>query len=150
MQSQSGHYGAYSMHQRETETPRESDARALLNCANQLELVKNPECSYNDYVTAIRLNQRLWTIFQVCLTDPSNQLPQPVKLSLFQLSRHVDRVSFTAIAKRSPEALDGLININRQIAAGLSAHQPAEQSAQTGQTTTDPTQPPTQPITTFA
>lgn len=113
---------------------REIDARALLICSSGLndakELLKaDPKSRENlkVYSEAIRKNQRLWTIFQVALTDPENQLPQSLKINLLNLSRYVDKTSFSAIGKFAPNLVDSLININRIIAAGLSK-KPEEKS----------------------
>jgi len=106
---------------------RDTDARALLACARRLDDVKNimdddsrAKENMKIYNEAIRHNQRLWTIFQVALSDSQNPLPENLKLILLNLSRYVDRTSFRAIGKYVPELIDSLININRIIAAGLS------------------------------
>jgi flagellar biosynthesis activator protein FlaF len=115
----------------QTATPtgnsRDTDARALLSCASCLndakELMKGNVKSKDNlkiYGEAIRKNQRLWTIFQVALSDPDNHLPLPLKTTLFNLSQYVDKTSFNAIGKYAPELIDSLIKINRIIAAGLS------------------------------
>lgn len=128
-------YQQYTAQQREGETMRETESRALLNCARRLETVRDPACDYEDYVGAIRHNQRLWTIFQVAITEPNNPLPLEIKRNLLILSAYIDRTSFKAIAKHSPDLLRSLISINRHIAAGL-AQKPESQSdaAQSAQT----------------
>lgn len=131
-------HGAYTSHQREGETVRETDARALLSCASKLDAVRRPECSKEDFVDAVRHNQQLWTVFQVCVTEPDSQLPENVKALLLNISRYVDKTSFKAIAEHNPDILVSLININRQIAAGLSAR-PEAAAPQAEQT---PVQPP--------
>ncbi len=106
---------------------RDTDARALISCARRLDDAKT--AMENDgkskehlrlYSDAIRHNQRLWTIFQVALSDPENALPENLKLILLNLSRYVDKTSFRAVASYMPELVDSLININRIIAKGLS------------------------------
>lgn len=120
-QSPSGYVGAYSANQRGGETGREVDAYALLRCASRLEVARDPNCPHDVYIEAIRHNMRLWTIFQVSVTDPECPLPHNVRVDLFKLSRYVDKVSFAAIAKKDLDGIASLIQINRQIAAGLSA-----------------------------
>jgi flagellar protein FlaF len=120
--------GAYSNHQRGKEDNRETDARALLTCASRLNDVLNAGDTDKDaYAAAIRNNQKLWTFFQVAVNDPENPLPHDLKITLFNLSRYVDKTSFSALLKFSPDELKSLININRIIAAGLSA-KPKEES----------------------
>ncbi len=111
---------SYTTHQRKDETVRETEARALLSCASRLESARKPESSKEDYASAIKHNQQLWTIFQVCLCEPENKLPQDLKLLLLNLSRYVDKISFRALGEHSPDLLKSLIGINRNIAAGLS------------------------------
>jgi flagellar protein FlaF len=120
-----------------TGNSRETDAHALLTCASKLCEAKqlmengNPRSKENlkVYGEAVRLNQQLWTIFQVALADPENPLPLPLKASLFNVSRYVDKASFGAIGKYAPDLIDGLITINRTIAAGLSKRPEGNQAA---------------------
>ena len=116
-----------------TGNSRDTDARALLSCARRLDDAKNmlqgdPKSreALRVCAEAIRHNQRLWTIFQVALSDPQNPLPDDLKLILLNLSRYVDKTSFRAIGKYTPDLLESLININRMIAAGLSKQPAAE------------------------
>jgi len=126
-----------------TGNSRDTDARALLSCAARIDeakrkLMAEPKSRtcLKDYNDALRQNQRLWTIFQVALTDAQNPLPDNLKLILLNLSRYVDKTSFRAIGKYTPDLADSLITINRTIAAGLS--KPAPQNAQGTQQTAPP------------
>lgn len=132
--------GAYSSHQRQDEDGRETDKRALLICANKLnEALMDGGKDMAAYAEAIRQNQRLWTIFQVALCDPENQLPQDLKLRLLSLSRYVDRVSFRAITEFMPQLLNSMIDINRIIAAGLNKKQPTQETQPNAQPMPEPT-----------
>ncbi|MDE2030232.1 MAG: hypothetical protein KGI97_06685 [Alphaproteobacteria bacterium] len=106
---------------------RETDSRALAACVHRLEdakaaVIRAPKSkeAMKAYTDAVRHNQRLWTIFQVALSDPENSLPSDLKILLLNLSRYVDKASFRAVGKFVPSEIDSLININRLIAAGLS------------------------------
>lgn len=114
-------HDVYKTNQRESQTAREIEARALLSCASRLEAARKPEAGLQFYTEALKQNQHLWTIFQVALCDPENPLPVELKIVLLNLSRYVDKISFRAIGQYTPNLLDGLIDINRRIAAGLSA-----------------------------
>jgi flagellar protein FlaF len=111
---------AYKTHQHKGESDREIEARALLNCAGQLATASQSGEDKTFYTEAIKRNQRLWTMFQVALCDPSNPLPHELKTVLLNLSCYVDKVSFRAIAEYRPALLTNLIDINRSIATGLS------------------------------
>ena len=70
---------------------------------------------------ALRYNQRLWTFFQAELTDEESQLPKALRQDLLKLSVFIDKRTFEIMAYPEKEKLDILININRNIAEGLSA-----------------------------
>ncbi|MDD3181247.1 MAG: flagellar biosynthesis regulator FlaF [Alphaproteobacteria bacterium] len=110
---------AYSTHQRQDETVRETEAHALLSCASRLETARQPDCSKEFFTDALHHNQQLWTLFQACLCDPENPLPRDLKTLLLNLSCYVDKVTFRAMSERNTDLLSGLISINRTIAAGL-------------------------------
>ncbi|MDD4616882.1 MAG: flagellar biosynthesis regulator FlaF [Alphaproteobacteria bacterium] len=113
-------------------TSREIDAHALLVCASRLNDAKSLMQSGDSksrenlkvWSEAIRKNQRIWTYFQVAVTDPQNPLPNDIKAIIFNLSRYVDKQSFSAMGKFIPNIADSLININRTLAAGLSKAPP--------------------------
>jgi len=112
---------AYANNQKTQLSEREIDAQALLRCASFLKAaIDEGATNYKGYGDAIRLNQRLWTLFQVALCDPDNALPRDLKILLLNLSRYIDQVSFRAVEKYAPHLLQSLIDINRTIAAGLS------------------------------
>lgn len=115
-------HGTYTSHQRSDESIRETEAHALLSCANRLEAARKPDCSHDLFVEAVRHNQQLWTLFQSCLCEPDNALPGNLKALLLNISRYVDKASFRAIGDNDSSVLPGLININRKIAAGLSVN----------------------------
>lgn len=128
---------AYSKNQNAPSAPtansRDTDSRALLICARRLDdakqLMERDAKSKENLMLfgeAIRQNQRLWTIFQVALSDAENPLPQDLKITLLNLSRYVDKTSFSLLGKYDVTLIDSLINVNRIIAAGLSKQPPGE------------------------
>jgi flagellar protein FlaF len=122
--------GSYAPHQRQNEDGRETDKRALLSCARRLqEALDDGGKDMKAYADAIRHNQHLWTVFQVALCDPANELPKSLKVTLLNLSRYVDRTSFRAISEYMPQLLNSLIEINRIIAGGLSKQPAATQTS---------------------
>lgn len=121
--------GSYAQNQQSGESVRETEARALLNCASRLAAAQDINNGYEYYIDAIKHNQELWTLFQVMLADPQNPLPRDLKITLLNLSRYVDKVSLRASAEYNPDLLNSLIDINKQIAAGLSSSPTAAQAA---------------------
>lgn len=112
--------GAYQSSQNQVVNDRDVDARALATCAGRMqEVLDAGDTDRLAYGDAIRMNQKLWTIFQLALCEPDNALPRDLKVNLLSLSKYVDRVSFEAMKGYQPQILKSLININRILAAGL-------------------------------
>ena len=90
---------------------------ALLEMARRLERVRvsDPD-SIKD---AVRLNWRIWTIIQAAMLDPQTEIPITVRSNLINLTNFIDKRSVELISKPLPDKLDVLVNINRQIGAGL-------------------------------
>ncbi|MCU0842009.1 MAG: flagellar biosynthesis regulator FlaF [Thiobacillaceae bacterium] len=68
---------------------------------------------------ALLFNQRLWSLFQAEVSSPDNPLPPEIKTNILVLSSLVDKRIFDVIAYPDPAKLNLIININRNIAAGL-------------------------------
>lgn len=101
---------------------RETEARVLTQGALKLiDCQKNWDAADRNarLDNALRYNQRLWSIFQVELTKEDNPLPGNIKKNMILLSRFIDRRIFETMAFPSPEKLDIIIKINKNIAAGL-------------------------------
>ncbi len=67
----------------------------------------------------MRLNWRLWTIFQTDLVDQNCTLPSEVRGNLLGLANFIDRHTAGMLANPDPSQVDVLVNINRQIGEGL-------------------------------
>ena len=105
---------------------REIDAYALTQSALKLrECQQNwdiPEKERIDRLfTALKLNAKLWSIFQAEVTSDSNLLPRQVRQDLLNLSLFVDKRTKEIMCFPEPEKLTILININLNLAAGLSS-----------------------------
>ena len=131
---------AYAANQRGDESVRDTEAHALLSCASRLESVCHEGCSPDDYIAAIQRNQELWTLFQACLCEADNALPSDLKTLLLNISLYVDKASLRAVSEHDTGLLKGLISINRNIAAGLSA-KPKMDAATVASTSTPPGNP---------
>ena len=68
---------------------------------------------------AMRLNLRIWTIIQAEQTAGDNQLPDPIRQNILTLCKFIDKHSVDAMIEPTAEKAAVLININRNIAAGL-------------------------------
>jgi flagellar protein FlaF len=120
---------AYETAAKATTSSRELEAAALFKAARMLEDCHQAwSASDRDQrlQTALRYNQRLWTFFQAELSDPESHLPVDLRVGLLRLSTFVDRRTFELLAQPDREKLRALIDIDRNIAVGLSVQVPEE------------------------
>ena len=110
---------AYAQQQKRNLSPREVEAMAFTKAAVLLEEAKGKIGNIEEYSKALRFNHLLWTIIQADLTEPENQLPNEIKANVMSLSIFVDKQTTKAMRSTSATDLDVLININRNLAAGL-------------------------------
>ena len=100
--------------------PRQVEVFALREIAQRMvSAQENPENEEN-MLQAVRLNWRLWTIFQTSLLDTNCQLPVSLRNNILSLSNFVDRLSADIIAAPAPSKLAVLIRLNHDLADGLS------------------------------
>ena len=113
---------AYETVNKTTMSGREIEATVLNQAALKLK-----ECQDNWNAddlderlnAALEFNQQIWSILQGELIKADNSLPQQIRQNLLALSAYVDKRIFEIMAFPSPEKLTIVININRNIAAGL-------------------------------
>lgn len=115
---------AYRQIQKTTTSGRELEASVLVKAAHKLKGCRDnwdaPDISER-LDDALKYNQRLWSFFQAELSRPDHPMPKKLREDLLSLSLFIDRRIFEIMASPSPEKLDILININLNIAAGLSS-----------------------------
>lgn len=118
-------YASQQRTQLENAPPQSAEGWALVETARRLETAKNNPSDVEEIVAVIRLNWRIWTIIQASLVDPECPLPLEIRENLLNLSRFIDRRSAELIAKPTDiHKIDVLINIDRQIGAGLLGNPP--------------------------
>ena len=123
---------AYQQQQKRNLSPREVEAMAFTKAAVLLEDAKQHVNNIDEYSKALRFNHLLWTIIQADLTEPENELPDEIKANVMSLSIFVDKKTTKALRSSTPGDLDVLININRNLAAGLRTN---PQTSETGTAT---------------
>ena len=101
--------------------PRETEGRALLEAARRMSVAQSDPEDKKGIGDAARLNWRLWTIIQAEVCAPECGLPDDLRANMLNLCNFVDKHMVDVLANPSPHRLDVLIDINRQIAAGLLA-----------------------------
>ena len=68
---------------------------------------------------ALRLNQRLWSIFQAALSEPDCPLPKDVRDNVLTLSLMIDRHVMARLGDLDGSKIQPILDINRAIAEGL-------------------------------
>ena len=68
---------------------------------------------------ALRYNRRLWTVFISSVAKPDNPLPQEIKNKVASIGAFILSHTIEVEMEPAPEKLVTLININKEIAAGL-------------------------------
>ena len=112
---------AYARTSQTTTSPRDIEAQALLKAANKLQaIVTNENATSEQTSEALMFNRKLWSIFLGDVLRDENQQPLQVRQNIANLGIFV--LSQTMALQISPqvEHIKPLIEINRNLAAGLS------------------------------
>jgi flagellar protein FlaF len=115
---------------------RQNEARALMESARALANAQDNIEDNTAYRAALRLNWRLWTIFQADISGAQNPLSDEIRQNILNLSVFIDKHTVDALANPESQKLKVLIDINRNIASGLMT------SPVVAETPPAPTQPP--------
>ena len=104
-------------------SPRSTEADLLLEAAIRLQKVQGDWDSRGAYDLddALRYNRMLWTIFISTVTKAENPLPQAIRQNVANLGIFVMKHTLAILAEPKPEKISTLIEINRNLAAGLTA-----------------------------
>ena len=102
-------------------SPRSTEADLLLDAALRLLKVQDnwETKSPGDLNEALRYNRLLWTIFISTVTKSDNPLPQAIRQNVANLGIFVMKHTIGILAEPKPEKISSLIEINRNLAAGL-------------------------------
>jgi flagellar protein FlaF len=127
--------GAYDKHARKhTPDQRELEGRVLLKAAqNFLDLQEHWDDLTNENLnSALIYNRQIWMMFvDNALEDKSDERPHSLRANITRLGAFIFKHSIDVQAQPKKEKLNILIEINREIAAGLMT-QPKPDPAQTG------------------
>jgi flagellar protein FlaF len=112
---------AYQQVGRQTTSPRELEANLLSKSASNLQRLRDDwdTQTRNDLSSALLFNRRLWTVFVSSATREDSTLPVDLRQNIANLGIFIMKQTVALQASPVPQKLDVLININRQLAAGL-------------------------------
>ena len=104
-------------------SPRSTEADLLLEAAFRLQKVQGnwESRGASDLDDALRYNRMLWTIFMSTVTKAENPLPQAIRQNVANLGIFVMKHTIAILVEPQPEKISTLIEINRNLAAGLAA-----------------------------
>jgi flagellar protein FlaF len=111
---------AYSAVAKKTGNPRELEADLLLDAAARLQAVRDAwDSKRSELDAALVNNRRLWSIFVTSATSADNPLPANLRQNVANLGLFVFKQTMMVLIDPKPDNLVSLININRELAAGL-------------------------------
>jgi flagellar biosynthesis activator protein FlaF len=99
--------------------PQYTEAWALIEAARRMAEATTAENAKESMRETLRLNWRLWTIFQAELSGEESTVPDEVRVNMLTLCKFIDQHTVDAIRKPTAEKIETLVNINRNIAGGL-------------------------------
>ncbi|MEO8317806.1 MAG: flagellar biosynthesis regulator FlaF [Bradyrhizobium sp.] len=112
---------AYARTSHTTSSPREIEAQALLKAARQLQDVQSNWAGPGKALdTALLFNRRLWSIFMSAAQADENPQPVEVRQKIANIGVFVMKQTVEMQINPDPAKLKPLIDINCNLAAGLS------------------------------
>jgi flagellar protein FlaF len=111
---------AYGKIAKTTASPRELEADLLLKAASRLQAVHDSwDANAAQLEDALLYNRKLWSVFLGSLSSGEHPLPREIRQNVANLGVFVMNHTISLIAEPRRDKIKSLININREIAAGL-------------------------------
>ena len=119
--------GAYGTHaQKHTPDQRELEGRVLLKAAGMIQDLQDNWDNVNSDLLeqTLKYNRQIWLMFyDTALENPDNPggapRPNDLRSNIINLANFIFKRELDIMAKPEKQKLDILVNINREIAAGL-------------------------------
>jgi flagellar biosynthesis activator protein FlaF len=111
---------AYARTAQQTLQGRALEAHVLLKSAARLQAIKdNWPVADKELQDALLANRKIWTVFVTGMTQEDCPLPNLVRSNIVNLGMFVFNRTLEMTGNARPEQLGALIEINRNLAAGL-------------------------------
>ena len=111
---------AYAAVAKETANPRDLESLLLLKAAHKLQSVYDGWTDQpHGLDDAVLYNRRLWMVFLDSVCDETSALPVQIRQNIANIGVFVMSETFSLMTNPQPQLLVPLININRELAAGL-------------------------------
>jgi flagellar protein FlaF len=119
MQQAAQAYGAVA---KQIANPRDLESSLLLKAASKLQAIHdNWDAEKPKLYDALLYNRKLWIVFMTSATSQDNPLPPAIRQNIANLGIFIMNQTVSLTEEPRRERLPVLININREIAAGLRA-----------------------------
>ena len=108
--------------QKNTPDQRELEARILLKSAKMLaDLQDGLEAANTELIeSTLKYNRQIWMMFyDTALENPDNNRPNDLRSNIINLANFIFKREMDIISAPEKQKFDVLININKEIAAGL-------------------------------
>ncbi len=120
MQNAFNAYAAAAKSAQNTASPRELEASLLLKAGVRLQaIIDNWAGRTRELDEALNYNRKLWTLLVSAVIAEDNPLPVDIKRNILSLANFIFNHTFRIAAEPAPAAIAVLVDINRDIAAGL-------------------------------
>ena len=113
-------YGDHA--QKNTPDQRELEGRILLKSAKMLKDLQDDWDNVNTEIleSTLKYNRQVWMVFyDTALENPEGDRPNDLRSNIINLANFIFKRELEIMAKPERQKLDVLVNINREIAAGL-------------------------------
>jgi flagellar biosynthesis activator protein FlaF len=111
---------AYARTAQQTLQGRDLEAHVLLKSAARLQGIRdNWDARHGELDEALLANRKLWTVFVSAMSAEDCPMPNTVRSNIINLGMFVFNRTIQLSVEPKPELLNVLIEINRNIAAGL-------------------------------
>jgi flagellar protein FlaF len=112
---------AYARVAEQTASPRETEARALWKAIRKLQDAKTRwDPASEELNAALMFNRKLWSIFVAAALKDDNPQPVEVRQNIVNIGAFIFTRTVEIQLEPAPQKIDALIEINKNIAAGLS------------------------------
>lgn len=131
-------YAAYGVAQTQHTDPRDVEYRLLAQVTSALMRARDNPTETKMRLEAALWNRNVWSALRVDLSSEENQLPQALRASLISVSIWIEKETMQVMEGTGD--IDALIDINRNIMAGLKPEE-SQDSAGSGASAPTPASP---------
>lgn len=113
--------GKYGKQAKETPDQRELEGQLLLKAAGELQKLHDnwDQATPEDIDNILNYNRKLWMLFFDTALENPDERPVDLRNNIVNLCNFIFKRSINILTEPSKEKLRVLVDINRQIAAGL-------------------------------